>query len=458
MMKKILTILLAAALTAALAACGGPGVTGSDPAGSTNEVQNTAPDGTSEIPDPVTDQDISAAETTEAFSLTTEDGTFTQNGSVYTITAAGSYTLTGRLEGQILVEAGEEDEVELILNGTTLSCGTDSPLKILSAKKAEISVKKDTDNVILDTRSTKTADTDSQGEGAIYAKCDLKLKGAGTLVVTAGYNNGIHTTKDLTIQKLSLKVSAYNNAIKGNDSVEITGGNVVAISTNGDGIKTQNTDANKKGVTRGDITISGGAVTVYAAGDGFQAAHDFEMAADAEGNTPKVTVYLSTYNQEKYIRKALDSIFMQETSFPFEVVVADDFSTDGTREIILEYQKRCPDVLTTYFTPENVGNCRKTVNCFELGLFAGNMFRCSRETITGWKRTGSRCSWISSTTIPDMCSSATRNTSSIWTGTIWEQRRTLLSGVKSLRSGSSSTERATRITPAYSATFTGKTA
>lgn len=88
-------------------------------------------------------------------------------------------------------------------------------------------------------------------------------------------------------------------------------------------------------------------------------------------NTPKVTVYLSTYNQEKYIRKALDSIFMQETSFPFEVVVADDFSTDGTREIILEYQKRCPDVLTTYFTPENVGNCRKTVNCFELGLFRG---------------------------------------------------------------------------------------
>ena len=46
---------------------------------------------------------------------------------------------------------------------------------------------------------------------------------------------------------------------------------------------------------------------------------------------PKVTVFLSTYNQVKYIRKALDSIFMQKTNFPFEVVVADDFSTDGTR-------------------------------------------------------------------------------------------------------------------------------
>jgi glycosyltransferase involved in cell wall biosynthesis len=86
---------------------------------------------------------------------------------------------------------------------------------------------------------------------------------------------------------------------------------------------------------------------------------------------PKVTVFLSTYNQEKYIRKALDSIFMQVTSFPYEVVVADDFSTDGTRDVILEYQARYPEMLVTYFTPENLGNCRKTVNCFEKGLFRG---------------------------------------------------------------------------------------
>ncbi len=86
---------------------------------------------------------------------------------------------------------------------------------------------------------------------------------------------------------------------------------------------------------------------------------------------PKVTVYLSTYNQEKYIRKALDSIFMQKTKFPFEVVVADDYSTDGTRDVILEYQAKYPDILQTYFTPENLGNCQKTVNCFRDGVFRG---------------------------------------------------------------------------------------
>ena len=86
---------------------------------------------------------------------------------------------------------------------------------------------------------------------------------------------------------------------------------------------------------------------------------------------PKVTVFLSTYNQVKYIHKALDSIFMQKTSFPFEVIVADDYSTDGTRDVILEYQNRYPDILKTYFTPENIGNCQKTVNCFQRGLFRG---------------------------------------------------------------------------------------
>lgn len=88
-------------------------------------------------------------------------------------------------------------------------------------------------------------------------------------------------------------------------------------------------------------------------------------------DNPKVTVFLSTYNQEKYVQKALESIFMQQTSFPYEVVIADDYSTDGTREIILEYKEKFPEKIVLYFTSENIGNCRKTTNCFKNGLFRG---------------------------------------------------------------------------------------
>ncbi|MBQ7726603.1 MAG: carbohydrate-binding domain-containing protein, partial [Clostridia bacterium] len=242
------------------------------------------------------DSTVTASETTADFTIKTADGNVTNANGVYTISKAGTYTLTGLLQGQILVQAGKDDEVILELNGTTVTYGKDSPIKIISAGKVEISAKDGTENVVKDTRKSKTEEESDAGEGAISSKADLKLKGSGTLVVTGNYNNGIHTTKDLTIQKLSLKVTAYGNALKGNDSVTVKSGTVVAISTNGDGVKTSNTDADTSGNTRGDILLTGGTITVYAAGDGFQAAHDFEMAADAEGNTPKVTVYTGSYS------------------------------------------------------------------------------------------------------------------------------------------------------------------
>ena len=304
-MKKLISLMLSIMIMASLAACGGAeketsGTSGqaaqSSTASQTAAVQTDPSGSTAEAPDPVTDTDITAEEATGDFSLTTEDGKFEQNGSIYTITAAGTYTLSGLLEGQIVVDAGGDDEITLELSGVTITYGKDSPVKILSAGSVDISAKKDTENVINDTRSPQTAEDESQGGGAVYAKCDLKLKGSGTLVVTGGYNNGIHTIDDLKIQKLTLKVTAYDNALKGGDSVTILSGTVVLISTNGDGVKTKNTDVSKNGVTRGDITVTGGSVTVYAAGDGFQAAHDFTMAAGEDGTVPAVVIYTGSYS------------------------------------------------------------------------------------------------------------------------------------------------------------------
>ena len=282
-MKKYIFIIISILLVAALTACG---------AAETALAVTDAADTTAVA---AVDRNITAAEATGEFSMMTEDGTLDQSGNVYTVSSAGTYVLTGLLEGQIIVDAGEDDEVVLELSGATITYGGDSPVKILSAGKVEISAKKNTDNVINDTRSVKTADDDAQGEGAIYAKCDLKLKGAGTLVINASYNNGVHTTKDLKIQKLSLKCTAYNNALKGNDSVTVSSGNIVAISTNGDGIKTENTDVNNSSKTRGDVVLSGGTVTVYAAGDGIQAAHDFLMTTGEEGDA-NVAIYTGSYS------------------------------------------------------------------------------------------------------------------------------------------------------------------
>lgn len=69
----------------------------------------------------------------------------------------------------------------------------------------------------------------------------------------------------------------------------------------------------------------------------------------------RVSVVTITYNQEPYVRQALDSFLAQDTEFPIEVVVADDASTDGTAEIVGAYAEKHPDVFKPILRPANVG-------------------------------------------------------------------------------------------------------
>jgi len=68
---------------------------------------------------------------------------------------------------------------------------------------------------------------------------------------------------------------------------------------------------------------------------------------------PRLSVVCITYNAAQYIRAALDGFLMQKTDFPFEVLVHDDASTDGTAEIIREYAEKRPDVVRAVFQKEN---------------------------------------------------------------------------------------------------------
>lgn len=265
-------------------------------------------------------EEIEVAENTEEFLINTSDGSYSKSNNVYTLSSAGTYELSGKLEGQILVEALEDDEVIIELNGVSISYDQDSPIKAISADKVEISAKKDTGNIVTDNRSVKTVDVDAQGEGAIYADCDLKLKGSGTLVVVGNYNNGIHTTKDLTIQKLTMKVTGYNNAIKGNNSVTITSGRVQAYAKTGNGIKTEDSDVSSSGNQKGTIAINGGNVYVDSLHDAIDASYDVvidqvdeEVATLVNIKTGKNSTYYSSStfkaDSEKGL-KALNSIII----------------------------------------------------------------------------------------------------------------------------------------------------
>lgn len=69
--------------------------------------------------------------------------------------------------------------------------------------------------------------------------------------------------------------------------------------------------------------------------------------------TPLVSIVYMTYNQEQYVNDALQSFLLQETSFPFEILIHDDASSDSTTEIIQAYAKKYPHIIRTIYQKIN---------------------------------------------------------------------------------------------------------
>ncbi|MBQ9121450.1 MAG: carbohydrate-binding domain-containing protein, partial [Clostridia bacterium] len=155
-----------------------------------------------------------------------------------------------------------------------------------------LTAKKDCENYIYDRRAAVSKEDEAAYKGAIHSEVDLEISGKGKLTVVSEQNNGIHTKDDLQVKNLTLSVACTDNALKGNDSVEIVNANTTLIATKGDGIKTSNSDVSEKGNQRGTVTVTGGTHTIYAACDGTDAAYDVVI----EDSTTSLSIYTDKYS------------------------------------------------------------------------------------------------------------------------------------------------------------------
>ena len=80
---------------------------------------------------------------------------------------------------------------------------------------------------------------------------------------------------------------------------------------------------------------------------------------------PLVSVLMITFNHRPYIAEAIEGVLMQKTDFPIELVIGEDCSTDGTREIVLEYQKQHPDAIRVITSERNVGASPNELRTFK---------------------------------------------------------------------------------------------
>ncbi|NRS89391.1 glycosyltransferase involved in cell wall biosynthesis [Flavobacterium sp. 7E] len=82
---------------------------------------------------------------------------------------------------------------------------------------------------------------------------------------------------------------------------------------------------------------------------------------DESNIAPVVSIAMVTYNHSKYIAEAIDSVLMQQTTFNYKIVIAEDCSTDNTRAIILDYQKNYPDKIKLILQNKNIGASRNNL-------------------------------------------------------------------------------------------------
>ena len=114
------------------------------------------------------------------------------DGSV-TITKAGTYKFSGTFTGQIIVNAGDSDKVQLVLDNASITKEGSAALYIINADKVFITTVKGTENTLSSMGEFASSDDATNVDGAIFSKSDITFNGSGTLNVKCESKHGIVT-------------------------------------------------------------------------------------------------------------------------------------------------------------------------------------------------------------------------------------------------------------------------
>ena len=195
------------------------------------------------------------------------------DGSILTITQPGTYILSGTLsEGQVRVETVDEADVQIVLDGATITNSTGAVIYVKSANSATITLAEGTTNTLSDGEIYTFEDSEDEPDATLFSKSDLILNGTGTLVIDANYAHAIKGKDDVTIAEGTYDITSVGDAIKGRDSLFISSGTFTIVA-GADGLQSTNEEEEGKGI----LTIESGTFTITAAADGIQAATNLQI-------------------------------------------------------------------------------------------------------------------------------------------------------------------------------------
>ncbi len=202
---------------------------------------------------------------------------YTLSGTTLTITAAGTYRISGQCaEGSVIVSKGLRN-VTLILDDLNLTSAVTAPIVV--KKESSVLLTLEGESTLTDNEDASTEDTNADFEGAcikVKSGGSLTVSGDGTLNAAGNAKNGLKGAAQsaLVVDGGCLNVQAANNAVAFDGSVEINAG-TLNLTADGDGLKSEpdETDA----ASAGTVTVRGGELTIRAQGDGIHAKTDLTV-------------------------------------------------------------------------------------------------------------------------------------------------------------------------------------
>ena len=185
------------------------------------------------------------------------------------ITEAGVYVLSGTASNvTVYVEAGDDDKVQLVLDGVSVSNESLPVVYVKTADKVFITVSSDSSMAVT---GTFAADGTTNLDGVIFSRSDLTMNGEGKLTLTST-QNGIVCKDDLKITGGTYDITAASKALEANDSIRIADG-TLNLTAGTDGLHAENEDDD----TKGYVYIAGGTLTITAGDDGIHATSVIEV-------------------------------------------------------------------------------------------------------------------------------------------------------------------------------------
>lgn len=203
---------------------------------------------------------------------------------VVTIKAAGVYVLSGTLtDGTIVVDAGDDDKVQLVLDGVSIMAADYAAIYAKNADKVFVTLAEGAGNSL--TVSGDYVQTDDNNvDAVIFAKCDLTLNGTGSLTVKDNTGHGIVSKDDLVVTGGTYTIYSQDHCLNGKDSMRIADG-TFNLSCDEDGIHAGNDDQQDGYVyiEGGDINISVGDDAIHAEGLLIITGGDIDVSKSCEG-------------------------------------------------------------------------------------------------------------------------------------------------------------------------------